>query len=137
MARKKRGVKGNGSVSHRKDGRWMGRYTVVLPNGKHDVKAVYGDTQEEARKLLAQAIARRDRGEIVNNCGMTIEKFYNIWMEEFVGGYLKDTTIELYKRVFNLYVLPSIGKKNLATLSLRDVQKCVNYTQKRSIHQAV
>lgn len=136
MSGSKRNARGSGSIGKRKDGRWSGRYVVKLPNGQRKVKAVYGKTQGEVREKLAQCIARRDKGEIMDSNGLTVEKFYNIWISEIVDNYLKPTTIELYRRVFKNYVLPILGKKRLESLCVDDVQKCINLTKKRSVYQA-
>lgn len=136
MGKTKRNARGGGSISKRKDGRWCGRYTVVLPNGQHKVRSVYGKTQSEAREKLAQCIARRDRGEITMGTGMTVEKFYEIWMSEVACNYLRPTTLELYKRIFQKYILPVLGKKKLASLDVDDVQKCLNSIKNHSVYQA-
>jgi integrase len=54
MAGKRRG-NGEGSISKRKDGRWVARYFV---GGKR--KALYAKTRSEAASKLSQAIAERD-----------------------------------------------------------------------------
>ena len=130
---KKRGARGDGSICHRKDGRWAGRYTIILPTGQHKVKVVYGKTQKEAREKLTQAKARRDRGELIDGKGMTVEKFYNIWLAEIAPSYLRATTMEDYGRLYRKYILPSIGRKRLETLSVGDVQKCINAVARRSL----
>lgn len=132
----KRGVRGAGSISKRSDGRWIGRYTVILPDGRHKVMAVYGKTQGEVREKLTQCLARRDKGEITNGGGLTVGDFYEIWMGEIVENYLRPTTIELYKRLFHKYILPVLGKKKLASLGVDDVQRCFNLTKRYSDHQA-
>lgn len=134
---KRRGARGDGSICRRKDGRWVGRYTMTLPTGQHKIKVVYGKTQKEAREKLTQAKARRDRGELVDGEGMTVEKFYNVWLAEIAPNYLRATTIETYERLYKKYILPSIGRKHLETLSVGDVQKCINDIAKRSLDQAV
>lgn len=136
MGKKKRGTRGAGSITRRKDGRWVGRYTVELPNGQHEVRAIYGKTQGEVREELVQCIARRDRGEIMSSNSMTVERFYTIWMDEIVDNRLKPTTIELYRRLFEKYILPVLGKKKLISLDVGDVERCFNLTKRRSLHQA-
>lgn len=136
MSKSKRGARGSGSVTKRKDGRWVGRYTVVLPNGQHKVRVVYGETQGETRKKLTQCVARRDRGDITNSNGMTVQEFYRVWMGEIVQNYLCPTTIELYRRLFRKYILPVLGRKKLGTLDVGDVERCFNLTKKHSLHQA-
>lgn len=139
MGKTKRGPRGSGSISKRKDGRWAARYTVVLPTGEHKVmQDICCKTQEEARKQLAQRIAQRDRGEITMGAGITVEKFYECWLEEIsdedVG--LRPTTVELYKRLYKKYILPILGKKKLANLDVNDVERLFKLIKKHSKHQA-
>jgi integrase len=49
------GRRGNneGSISRRKDGRWMGRYTVHTADGPKQ-KAVYGKTRKEVAEKLTK-----------------------------------------------------------------------------------
>ena len=136
MSKSKRNARGGGSITKRKDGRWAGRYTVILPNGQHRVRSVYGKTQSEAREKLAQCIAQRDRGEITMGSDMTVERFYNIWMSEIACNYLRPTTLDLYKRTFQKYILPMLGKKKLKNLDVDDIQKCLNSIKSHSVYQA-
>lgn len=55
MSKKK--SNGEGSITKRKDGRYMGRYTV---EGKR--YAVYGDTYAETRVKLTEVLADIDKG---------------------------------------------------------------------------
>lgn len=136
MSKSKRNARGGGSITKRKDGRWAGRYTVMLPNGQHKVRSVYGKTQSETREKLAQCIAQRDRGEITMGSDMTVERFYNIWMSEIACNYLRPTTLDLYKRTFQKYILPMLGKKKLKNLDVDDIQKCLNSIKSHSVYQA-
>ena len=66
MARKSntRAAQGSGTIRQRKDGRWEARYTVGRDpgTGKQIQKSVYGATQQEVRKKLAQATTAIDSG---------------------------------------------------------------------------
>jgi hypothetical protein len=51
-----RRVNSEGSISRRKDGRWMARYSVETPDGtKH--KTLYGKTRKEPADRLTEALA--------------------------------------------------------------------------------
>lgn len=137
MSKSKRNARGGGSITKRKDGRWAGRYTVILPNGQHKVRSVYGKTQSEAREKLAQCIAQRDRGEITMGSDMTVEKFYGIWIDEIADDDdFRPSTVELYRRLHEKYILPVLGKKKLADLDVHDVEKFFKLAKKSSQHQA-
>jgi hypothetical protein len=57
---KKRG-NGEGSIHRRKDGRWVGQYTVRAASGPKR-KTVYGKTRAEVAAKLAKAIAESNDG---------------------------------------------------------------------------
>lgn len=54
MGKKK--ANGEGSITKRKDGRYMGRYTVESKR-----RAVYGDSFEEVRQKLNEILMRLQR----------------------------------------------------------------------------
>jgi integrase len=58
VAGKRRG-NGEGTISRRKDGRWVARYFIETTEGKKR-KALYARTRSEAASKLAAAIAERD-----------------------------------------------------------------------------
>ena len=67
MARKSntRAAQGSGTIRQRKDGRWEARYTVGRDpgTGKQIQRSVYGATQQEVRKKLAQVTTALDCGD--------------------------------------------------------------------------
>lgn len=90
MGKKK--ANGEGSITKRSDGRYMGRYTV---NGKR--KSVYGATHSEVRKKL---------NEILNNIskGCYIEprkETFGCWLQELGETMLTALNREQIQRLFN------------------------------------
>ena len=57
----KRRARGEGTIYRRKDGRWIGQYTVDTLDGMRR-RAVYGTSKKEVRAKLAEAISNRDKG---------------------------------------------------------------------------
>jgi integrase len=70
------GRRGNneGSISRRKDGRWMGRYTVHTADGPKQ-KAVYGKTRKEVAEKLTKAMADRDGGLVFDAENLTVGEY--------------------------------------------------------------
>lgn len=89
MARKSntRGAQGGGTIRQRKDGRWEARYTVGRDpgTGKQVQRSVYGATQQEVRKKLAQAVAALDSGDYFEPSKMTLARWVEIWLQEYTG----------------------------------------------------
>jgi len=70
------GGRGNneGSISRRKDGRWMGRYTVHTAD-RPKQKAVYGKTRKEVAEKLTKAMADRDGGLVFDAENLTVGEY--------------------------------------------------------------
>jgi integrase len=67
---KKRG-NGEGSITKRKDGRYMARYTVHTTKGPKR-RTVYGRTRKEAADKLAKALSDRVEGIVYDDENMTV-----------------------------------------------------------------
>lgn len=81
----------------RKDGRWEARYTVGRDpgTGKQIQRSVYGSSQQEVRKKLAQAVAAIDNGTYTVPQRMTLGQWLDIWTAEYLGD-IKPKTAESY-----------------------------------------
>lgn len=80
--------RGPGPIRQRKDGRWEARYTVGRDpgTGKQVQRSVYGATQQEVRKKLAQLTAALDAGTYKEPCKMTVGQWLDIWSADYLGG---------------------------------------------------
>ena len=58
----KRHAHGGGTIRHRADGRWEGRYTAGIDSqtGKQVQRSIYGATQREVRERLTKITAEID-----------------------------------------------------------------------------
>ena len=57
---KAKNANGEGGITYREDGRYMGRYTVHTATGSRR-RVVYGKTRKEAHEKLVKALADRDK----------------------------------------------------------------------------
>ncbi len=124
MARKN----GNGEGSRprqRADGRWEARYWV---GGKR--YSVYGGTRKEAADRLARAKANseepRPRSAATNN--ITVRAFFAQY-DDAVRDTMKRRSLETYRDIARLHLLPAFGAKKLKDLTREHVQRM--YSQKR------
>lgn len=129
MARKSntRGAQGGGSIRQRKDGRWEARYTVGRDpgTGKQIQRSVYGATQQEVRKKLAQVTTAIDSGTYKEPCKMALGQWLDIWTADYLGG-VKPSTAFLYKEQIRLYIKPALGAVKLEALNTHTVQGFYN-----------
>ena len=77
---KKRG-NGEGSITKRKDGRWMARYTVHTANGPKR-RHIYGRTRQEVAAMLAKAMIDRDGGIELDPSSVTVNEYLQRWLND-------------------------------------------------------
>lgn len=122
-----RGAQGAGTIRQRKDGRWEARYTVGRDpgTGKQVQRSVYGATQQEVRKKLAQLTTALDNGTYKEPCKMTVGQWLDIWTADYMGG-VKPSTSFLYGEQIRLYIKPALGAVKLETLNTHTIQGFYN-----------
>lgn len=122
-----RAAQGSGTIRQRKNGRWEARYTVGRDpgTGKQIQRSVYGDTQQEVRKKLAQLTAALDAGTYKEPCRMTVGQWLDIWTAEYLGG-VKPATAFLYEQQVRLYLKPALGAVKLEALTAPAIQRLYN-----------
>lgn len=117
----KRRGNGEGSITRRKDGRWMGRYTVHTANGPKQ-KAIYGKTRQEVAASLAKAIADRDGGLYFEADNLTVSEYLERWLNDSVKGSVWASTHASYQRQVNRYIVPALGRMKMKKLTPAHVQ---------------
>lgn len=116
-----------GSLRHRQDGTWEARYSYTDELGQPQWGSVYGKTQKECRQKLTAVLKKVDEGSFHHQD----TKHYTVkeWIEEWLDTYcttLKPRTIDDYRGRMARYVIPYIGKVQLAALTPMQVQKLCN-----------
>ena len=124
MAKKK--GNGEGSINKRKDGRYMGRYTV---DGKRC--AVYGDTFEETRTKLTEVLAGIDKGAHLTTSNETLSSWVWEWLRTYALPTVKQSTYVSYEAYARLHIDPGLGRKKLTALSVEQFQRFFN---RKNIH---
>src|ERR671917_261612 len=118
---------GNGEGSRpreRADGRWEARYWV---GGKR--RSVYGSTRKEAADKLAKAIANNEEPRATFAAtNITVWEFFAQY-DDAVRDTMKRRSLETYRDIARLHLLPAFGSKKLKDLTRKHVQQM--YSQKR------
>ena len=118
---KKRG-NGEGSITKRKDGRWMARYTVQTAKGPKR-KHMYGRTRQEVAEKLSKAVSDRVGGLVFDGDHETLEAYLWRWIYEVLRGTVKQSTFENYTYIARLHIIPELGRVRLRALKSRDVRR--------------
>lgn len=117
----KRNAKGGGSVRQREDGTWEARCTI---NGKR--RSFYADRQSDALKAMRQALASADNGTFIEPTKMALQEWVDVWLNEYVKPFTKQSTYYSYKNILYLYIIPSLGKRKIASINTTQIQVIYN-----------
>src|ERR671916_1936961 len=112
---KKRG-NGEGSIYRRKDGRWVGQYTIYTATGPK-YRYLYGKTRAAVAEKLTKAMADRDSGLIFDAGKMTLGEYLDGWLADSVKGTVRTSTYVLNDEIVRLHIKPSLGRVGLKKLT--------------------
>jgi integrase len=116
---RKRG-NGEGSITRRKDGLYMARYTVEAATGAKR-KTVYAKTRKEVSEKLTAALADASKGITADGGPKTVGAFLTSWLENSVRGSVRKSTYDRNESLCRVHLIPALGQKKLQTLGAADV----------------
>jgi integrase len=117
---------GEGTISLRKDGRYVASLTLGYENGKRIRKSFYAKTRREAAEKLNQAIHDQKMGLVVDPKRMSLADFMTQWLQESVKPTVRATTYENYSLLVRVHILPALGTTQLQKLSPLQIQRFLN-----------
>ena len=120
----KRASNGEGSITLRNDGRWMGRMTI---DGVR--KTVYGKSRPEVKKKLKEWQEDVIKGEYVDVNKLTVGEWLDGWLKEYALPSVRQSTYVSYEGNTRLHVKPEIGDIKLQSLSNDNLQRLFNVLQ--------
>ena len=112
---RKRG-NGEGSIYRRKDGRWVGQYTVYTAKGPK-YRYIYGKTRAMVAEKLTKAMADRDGGFVFDAGSLTVEEYLNRWLTDSLRGTVRASTCERHEINVRVHVNPVLGRVRLKGLT--------------------
>lgn len=123
----RRGANGGGTLYHRADGRWEGRYTVGFDpgTGKPIRKSIYGKTQKEVRQRLTEITRQLDTNTYAEPDKRPLGAYLDSWMSEYVEPVRANYTISTYRGIIKNHIKPNLGAVRLCDLTTDQVQKMV------------
>lgn len=108
---------GEGTVTQRSDGRWMGRLSVSRDvDGKVHRLTVYGSTQKEAVEKLKVLRTQRDSNAKSVVSKDSVAGYLTRWLENDVDVNREGKTHQEYEGTVRLYISPFIGHIKLSKL---------------------
>ena len=92
----------------KRGGKW---YVFVNYRGRRRAKCVGSSrkTAEEVKRQLEAKLALGDMGFISDATGLTFDQYSQRWLKQHAEIHLKLSTVDSYKQLLRLYVLPRFG----------------------------
>lgn len=127
MATKKRG-QNEGTIFQRADGKWVSRISLGydLVSGKRRQKTFYGETKEDVRRKLTEAMRGNDLGLNVSPKSQTVEQFLKVWLETVAKPRIRPRTYRSYEQIVRNHLVPGLGRIELQRLTPQQVQAFLN-----------
>ena len=118
---------GEGSITHRKDGRWMGQITVGHDSktGRLKRRTFYGKTRRVVADKLAQAAVELRAGRFAQATTVTVGEWISAWLERYART-KRTSTWENYESLARVHVVPALGAKKLRELRPEHLQLFYN-----------
>ena len=119
---KQRNAKGNGTVRQRADGSWETRCFI---NGKR--KSFYANKQSDALKKMREALKNQDDGIVFEPTKVTMARWLDVWLEEYVKPSNKPLSYLTYKSRVETHIKKHLGKIKLTALNSTQIQAFYNH----------
>lgn len=127
----KRRPSGEGMIRQKKKGQWEGRIVVGhKENGDPIFRYVYAKTQKELIAKLHYKIDEFRDAELTENSNMMLGEWLDKWIDEYMTGTIRESTLDGYKTYVEKYIKPALGNKQIAFITTADVQKFYNNLRK-------
>ena len=128
----KRRPNGEGMIRQKKKGQWEGRIVVGhKSDGKPIYRYVYAKTQKELIEKLHQKIDIYRDAELNENSNMTLGEWLDKWLNEYMTGTVRESTLKGYRNHIEAYIKPNLGHKQIAFITTADVQRMYNKLKKQ------
>jgi integrase len=132
MAKAKRRGNNEGSITKRKDGRWMASITIGRDpaTGKLKRSYFYAKTRQEAADQLSKALSDLSRGAFVAPHKLTLGQWLTTWLRDYVKPKVRPLTFDNYDMFIRRHLAPALGHIPLKDLRPDHVQHF--YNEKRA-----
>jgi integrase len=125
---------GEGSIYKRaSDGLWVGVVDLGWQQGKRSRKTVYGKTRAEVVTKLRKVQRDVEQGLPVIDERRTTGDYMTWWAESVLPGTVKPSTADDYRWIIEKYIVPHIGKIQLAKLQPNHVQSMLRALERQGL----
>jgi integrase len=122
---RKRRSHGEGSIYRRaSDGRWVGMLDLGWVDGKRRRRPVYGRSETEVRRKLAQLREQANRGVDLTAHPRTLAEWLDEWLTDIKAhDGTRPSTLARYEIAIRCHLVPMLGKIRLDRLTPADVRR--------------
>jgi integrase len=120
MARRR--INGEGTIYHRKDGRYEGAVYLLTSSGARKRIHVYGQSWQEAHDKLVAAKMQGQQGIPIPDRTWKLGEYLDYWLEHAVQVKRRPMTYRRHEMVVRLYLKPGLGTCALNRMSVQTVQ---------------
>src|ERR1700681_4626075 len=103
MNTRRRG-RGEGSITQRADGRWMGRVDLGWQDGKRRSKAIYGRTRRDVAEGLQNALRAAQQGTLAADERQTVQEFLKRWLQDVARTRVRPRTFVGYEAAIDRHI---------------------------------
>jgi len=135
----KKRKKGEGTVRHRKDGRWEGRMVIGYDrDGNPKTKSVLAKTKAECVEKLEKLKAADDTKRPVKvKADMAFGDWLDFWYQNHSKPGLRPTTCQNYENWLYDHLIPGVGHIPLSKLTQSDLQQFFTDMKRNGRHNHV
>ena len=120
------------NIYERRDGRWEGRYICGRkPDGRARYVSVYGRSRTEVQAKIReclQADAAASEPPDIGQSDLTVNQLFELFLRR---ANVKRSTYARYKTVIDLHILPWFGKRQVCTLTAKELSAYLWEKRKR------
>lgn len=106
-------------------------YSIVISTGERDPETkkykqhweTVRGTKKDAEKRLAELLNQIDKGLYIKPEKTTLAEYLERWLKDYVWPNLAPRTAEGYEHIIRRYIIPGLGKIQLAQLKPEHIQK--------------
>jgi integrase len=114
-------------------GRWEGQIVVREPDGTRRRRKVTGATENIVKARMRELKVDADRGLVARDKNITLATFLRSWIEHTLPRSVAPSTLALYSHIVEAYIIPTIGRRRLSSLSPSDVDDMIRQLSARGL----
>lgn len=114
----------NGSVTVRKDGRIMARYT--FKGRRYTFYGEPGESKSDVQLKLDQILLEIRMNRYTAPQSLTVETYFTDWLTTFIYPTVRKSTYASYEDYLYNHIIPALGKKRMVDLNKRILQEFFN-----------